>query len=122
MKKNTLVLSVLSLLFVPAGAAEIPDMPAAYRADPAAVIAAASVATPAHFPDEFARWLELRIELYESFYCVWSHNRLFGVGHFEPQLAQGGLQLEVGPVNCDRVMFRNVLVVDAKHARQVRRW
>ena len=80
------------------------------------------VPTPAHFPDEFARWLELRIELYESFYCVWSHNRLFGVGHFEPQLAQGGLQLEVGPVTCDRVMFRNVLIVDAKHARQVRRW
>ena len=33
------------------GAAEIPDMPAAYRADPAAVVAAASKATTALFPD-----------------------------------------------------------------------
>ena len=32
-------------------AAEIPDMPAAYRADRSAVIAAAAAATPARFPD-----------------------------------------------------------------------
>ena len=33
------------------GAAEIPDMPATYRADPKAVVAAANTATAARFPD-----------------------------------------------------------------------
>lgn len=48
MKKIITVLSVFSVSVV---FAEIPDMPAAYRADPAAVIAAASKATSARFPD-----------------------------------------------------------------------
>ncbi|MBR0505098.1 MAG: DUF3857 domain-containing protein, partial [Kiritimatiellae bacterium] len=63
MKTHTLVLSVLSVLFVPAGAAEIPDMPAVYRADPAAVIAAASAATPAHFPDADRAMVDDRIHV-----------------------------------------------------------
>ena len=45
------------------GAAEIPDMPAEYRADPAAVIAAASVATPAHFPDADRAMVDDRIHV-----------------------------------------------------------
>ena len=39
------------LLVTALGAAEIPDMPAEYRADPKAVVAAANAATPARFPD-----------------------------------------------------------------------
>ena len=48
MKKTTFVLSVLSVSVV---SAEIPDMPAEFRADPAAIVAAASKATTARFPD-----------------------------------------------------------------------
>ena len=48
MKKILFVLSVLSVSVV---SAEIPDMPATYRADPKAVVAAANAATPARFPD-----------------------------------------------------------------------
>ena len=48
MKKITFVLSVL---FVSVVSAEIPDMPAEYRADPAAIVAAAAKATTARFPD-----------------------------------------------------------------------
>ena len=49
MKKTILPAVILCAASV--CAAEIPDMPAAYRADPAAVAAAASKATTALFPD-----------------------------------------------------------------------
>ena len=80
------------------------------------------VPTPAHFPEEYGDWVELRVELYDSFYCVWNHTQLLGVGHFEPGTSPAGYCLEVGPVSCDRVMFRNILVVDKKMARQIHRW
>ena len=48
MNTHTLVLFALSVSVV---SAEIPDMPAEYRADPAAVVAAANAVTPARFPD-----------------------------------------------------------------------
>ena len=49
MKKTILPVTFLCAAVV--CAAEIPDMLAAYRADPAAVVAAASKATTAIFPD-----------------------------------------------------------------------
>ena len=48
MKKITFVLSVFAVSVV---SAEIPDMPAEFRADPAAIAAAAAKATTARFPD-----------------------------------------------------------------------
>ena len=48
MKTRALVLFVISVSIV---SAEIPDMPAEYRADPKAVVAAANAATSARFPD-----------------------------------------------------------------------
>ena len=80
------------------------------------------VPTPPHFPDELGEWMELRVEVYENFFCVWNHRQLLGVGHFEmPEEAQG-FQLELGPVACDRVTFRNILLVEENVARHVRNW
>jgi hypothetical protein len=80
------------------------------------------VPVPAHFAEEYAQWVEFRIELYDGFYCVWCHRQLLGVGHFEPGTSPAGYCLEVGPVTCNRVMFRNILVIDKKKARQLRSW
>ena len=80
------------------------------------------VPMPVHFSEEYSKWVELRVELYDGFYCVWNHSQLLGVGHFEVGAGPAGYCLEVGPVTCDRVMFRNVLVMDKKYARQLHKW
>ncbi|MBQ4479920.1 MAG: serine/threonine protein kinase [Victivallales bacterium] len=80
------------------------------------------VPTPLHFLDEKEQWVELRIEVYENFFCVWNHRQLLGVGHFEMPEDARGYQLEVGPVACDRVTFRNILLIEENIARHVRNW
>ena len=80
------------------------------------------VPTPPHFPDEEGEWVELRIELYENFYCVWNHRQLLGIGHFLAQELTTGYYLEVGPVACDSVAFRNILVIEKDDAKHLRNW
>ncbi|MBQ4199879.1 MAG: DUF3857 domain-containing protein [Kiritimatiellae bacterium] len=58
---------ILLLLSIGLCAAEIPDMPAAYRADPSAVVKAAAAVTPKHFPDADRAILDDRIHVaYET--------------------------------------------------------
>ena len=64
MKRIALVVSALVSAL---GAAEIPDMPAEYRADPKAVVAAANAATSARFPDADRVMVDDRIHVaYQS--------------------------------------------------------
>ncbi|MBR6470327.1 MAG: serine/threonine protein kinase [Victivallales bacterium] len=80
------------------------------------------VPTPPHFPDEGNEWVELRIEIYEKFYCVWNRRQLLGVGHFEAPKEPAGYCLEVGPVTCERVTFRNILLIEEDVAKRLRNW